>query len=641
MCGIGGVIHLSGKRVGDLERRLRVINHLLEHRGPDGEGVWMHPGGHVGFAHRRLSIIDLDGGSQPMLHENGSCLTYNGELYNYPELRSVLGASAFRSQSDTEVLLRALHTWGAAALDRLRGMYAFGHWDESTGELFCARDRFGIKPLYYTVVGDLLHFASEAKALLPFVSAIGTDREGLMDYLAFQFCLGGKTLFEGIHELPPGHSLRVRGDVVAIDRYWEVYYDLDFDHTARYFEDRIRELLDESVSLHLRSDVPVGAYLSGGLDSSVIACLASERAGPMNAFTGRFGDGPEFDESAYARVVADARGLDLHVVDIDAQDFARSIEDVVYHLDYPTAGPGSFPQYMVSREAARHNKVVLGGQGGDEIFGGYARYLVAYFEQCIKAAIDGTMHDGNFIVTYESIIPNLTALASYKPMLREFWREGLFEDLDARYYRLIRRAPLENDEVRWEALPDYRPFETFRSIFHGENVGQQSYFDKMTHFDFKTLLPALLHVEDRVSMAHGLEARVPLLDHELVELAATMPSDVKFKDGTMKHVLKRAARTIVPAAIGARQDKMGFPVPLTRWVAGDLREFVHDTLGSGAALGREYIDNRRVLDGLECEASFGRTTWGMLSLELWQQVFHDRSRHYAELMEQPLERASP
>ena len=194
---------------------------------------------------------------------------------------------------------------------------------------------------------------------------------------------------------------------------------------------------------------------------------------------------------------------------------------------------------MVSQAAARDAKVILGGQGGDEIFGGYTRYLIAYFEQCIKAAIDGTMHSGNFVVTYESIIPNLVALQNYKPLLKEFWSEGLFEDLDARYFRLINRAPHLSGEVDFDALGDYSPFATFQGIFNGSNVGHQSYFDKMTHFDFKTLLPALLQVEDRVSMAHGLESRVPLLDHELVELAATMPADVKFKDGTMKHVFKQ------------------------------------------------------------------------------------------------------
>ncbi len=353
------------------------------------------------------------------------------------------------------------------------------------------------------------------------------------------------------------------------------------------------------MGLHLRSDVPVAAYLSGGLDSSAVASLASNSSSePMKAFTGLFPEDSRYDESAYARDLAEWRGLELREVEIGVEDFLGTIEDVVYHMDYPAAGPGSFPQYMVSEAASREAKVILGGQGGDEIFGGYTRYLIAYFEQCIKAAIDGTTQSGNFVVTYESIIPNLVSLQNYKPLMKEFWREGLFEDLDARYFRLINRAPQLRGEVEFDALGDYSPFETFRTIFNGDNVGHQSYFDKMTHFDFKTLLPALLQVEDRVSMAHGLESRVPLLDHELVELAATIPADVKFKDGNMKHVYKRATRSMVPDSIADRTDKMGFPVPLQEWMRGPAREFVTDVFAGERARTRDIFDNGKVLAGL-------------------------------------------
>jgi asparagine synthase (glutamine-hydrolysing) len=626
MCGIGGAIHLRGERIPHLENTLGVMNRLLAHRGPDGEGTWVHEGGHVGFAHRRLSIIDVEGGAQPMADESSNWITYNGEIYNYPELRDVLGVSAFRTKSDTEVALRAYGQWGPACLDRLRGMFAFALWDEDAGALFCARDRFGIKPLYYAVAGDILYFASEAKVLLPFLERVDVDRDGLLDYLTFQFCLPGRTMFEGIEELPGGHCLTVSGGLPRVKRYWEVYYDLDFDHTERYFAERVEALLEESVALHLRSDVPVSTYLSGGTDSSAVACLArAHQSGPMDAFTGKFAGGdPRYDESRYARLAAEAADLTLHEVEIDAADFIDCIGDVIYHLDYPVAGPGSFPQYVVSREAGRHAKVILGGQGGDEIFGGYARYLVAYFEQCIKAAINGTMNRGNFVVTYESIIPNLTALQGYEPMLQSFWRDGLFDELDARYYRLIDRAPDLGEEVNWAALPDRSPFGAFCRIFHGKNVGHESYFDKMTHFDFKTLLPALLHVEDRMSMAHGLESRVPLLDHELVELAATIPADSKFRDGRLKHILKRAIESVVPAPIVQRQDKMGFPVPLSSWLTGELADYVHDVLGSRSALGRDLINNAKVLEGLNREPAFGRKIWGLLCLELWQQQFIDQ-----------------
>jgi len=633
MCGICGVYDLRDRPVPGLERRLEVMNDLLAHRGPDAAGVWVHERGHVGLGNRRLSIIEPDSGHQPMSDAAGRWIAYNGEVYNYPELRTTLGGS-FSKGADTEVVLRAYEQWGAESLDHLRGMYAFAIWDEAEQALFLARDRFGIKPLYYAIVDDVLHFASEAKALLPFLPAIETDIEGFRDYLTFQFCLAGKTLFKDVNELLPGHYLRATGGSASPRRYWEVFYENDWDHTATYFENRLEELIAESVELHLRSDVPVSAYVSGGVDSSAVAALAAGMTGErMAAYTGRFPEDPAFDESAYARALAESANLDLHVVDIGVDDFLESIGDVVYHLDFPTAGPGSFPQYVVARAAGRDRKVILGGQGGDEIFGGYARYLIAYFEQCIKAAIDGTLRDGNFVVSYESIIPNLVALKGYEPLLQRFWSEGLFEPMDARYFRLINRMPERDAAIDHEALGDYSPFETFQAIFNGENVGHEAYFDKMTHFDFKTLLPALLHVEDRMAMAHGLESRVPLLDHRLVEFAATIPADVKFRDGTMKHLFKRAVAPVLPKEITARTDKMGFPVPLTEWMRGPARDFLHDTLTSQAACDRGLVDNRKVLDGAVSEGRFGRRTWGLLSLELWQQAFHDRERDFKRLME--------
>ncbi len=633
MCGIGAILELNGGPVSDLKLRLAAMNRLLAHRGPDGEGMWTHPRAHVGFAHRRLEIIDLSTGDQPMTDEGGNWITYNGEIYNYLELRKEIGEREFRTTSDTEVVLRAYRKWGPACLDRLRGMFAFALWDEQTQTLFCARDRFGIKPLYYTVVDGTFVCASEAKALVPFLPAIETDVEALKEYFAFQFCLAGKTLFRGISELLPGHKLTVRNGSVQVERYWEVHYEPDFDHTEQWFANRLRELVEESVSFHLRADVPVGAYLSGGVDSSITTTLAAQAGGEdFQAFTGRFSIGPRYDESEFARQVAARSGFRLHEIAIDAGDFVDSIRKVIYHLDFPVAGPGSFPQYMVSRLAAEHMKVVLGGQGGDEIFGGYARYLLAYFEQCIKAAIDGTMYNGNFVVTYESIIPQLGTLREYKPLMREFWREGLFDDLDARYFRLINRASSLTGVIDWSMLGDYSPFDTFRSIFRAGNVGHESYFDLMTHFDFKTLLPALLQVEDRMSMAHGLESRVPFIDTEVVEFAATLPADVKFKQGHLKHALKEAMTGVLPPEIAERRDKMGFPVPIAEWVKGELRDFTLDIFG-GERARRPYLDSSFDPESMvDHEQAFGRNLWGLLSLELWQQEFHDRQSDWCSFL---------
>ena len=635
MCGIAGIVNTRLECVPGLESGLRAMQGLLRHRGPDGAGVWTHPNEQIGFAHQRLSIIELSAaGAQPMTDGGGNWITYNGEIYNYVELREELGEENFVGHSDTEVILRAWRRWGRDCVSHLRGMFAFALWDESAQTLFCARDRFGIKPFYYTVVGGTLYFASEIKALLPFVDAIETDRESFTEYLTFQFCLRGKTLFKGISELLPAHTLRVANGALETSRYWQVYYDLDFNHTTRYFTERLHELLADSVRMHLRSDVPVGAYISGGLDSSTVAAMARPHArSAFLGFNGRFAIGPDYDESRYARALAERAGIELLEIEISSDDFVKYLPRVIYHLDYPVAGPGSFPQYMVSQLAAKHRKVVLGGQGGDEVFGGYTRYLIAYFEQCIRAAIDGTMHNGNFVVTYESIIPNLTALRNYKPLLQEFWREGLFEDMDRRYFRLINRAPHLGEEIHWDALRPYDPFETFRHLFYSDNVGKQSYFDLMTHFDFRTLLPALLQVEDRMSMAHGLESRVPLLDHPLVEFAATIPADVKFRNGTLKHILKDVAQPYLPDVIVNRTDKMGFPTPWTEWSKGEVRDWVIDILSSGRARQRDLIDNRRVVKQIESESRFGRNTWGLFCLEVWQREFHDRAVEFRQQAE--------
>jgi len=631
MCGIAGIVVFGEGGNSCLPRVLEVMNSLQSHRGPDGQGLWVNESGRVGLAHVRLSIIDLETGAQPMASDGGLMITYNGEIYNYVELREEIGAELFLTTSDTEVILRAYEKWGEDCVDHLRGMFAFAIWDEKEGKLFCARDRFGIKPFYFCQTRVGFVFASEIKALLPFVEEIATDYNGLKDYLAFQFTLGSKTLFKGIQQLLPAHTLTVRNGAVRLRKYWEVQYQLDWSHTKRYFQEEVRKLLLDSVQIHLRSDVPVGSYLSGGLDSSVVASLARkiQYHGDFHGFHGKFSVGPEYDESQYARAVADSCGILLHEQDFTSADFIAAIRKVIYHLDHPVAGPGSFPQYMISRLASEYLKVVVGGTGGDEIFGGYVRYLISYFEQCIKGAIEGTMHSGNFVVTYESIIPNLATLRNYKPLLQEFWKQGLFEERDKRYFRLVNRANGLSREINWDLFEPYSAFETFREIFWGTNVEKESYFDSMTHFDFKTLLPALLQVEDRMSMAHGVESRVPLLDHPLVEFVATIPSNIKFENGQLKHLMRTAFQEDLPDTVEQRTDKMGFPVPLSDWMQSELKGFVEDVFDASNAWHREYLDSRFDIRTLmETEGKFTRKVWGLLSLELWQQEFHDRAHEY-------------
>jgi asparagine synthase (glutamine-hydrolysing) len=636
MCGIAGIVSLTGAPVPLLDASLEVLSRMVAHRGPDGRGAWAAASHRTGLIHRRLAIIDLSGAAQqPMIGPSGAVITYNGEIYNYLELRAELSPGwEFRSNSDTECILAAYERYDADCPDHLRGMFAFAIWDDRRRRLFCARDRFGIKPLYYAVVRNLFIFASEAKALLAFLPQIETDPEALAEYLTFQYTIGEATLFRGVKQLLPGHALIVEDGKIRVWRYWDVRYEIDGDHNARYFERRLVELLDDSIRLHLRSDVPVGAYVSGGIDSSLIAILAgAAEGGVAQCFHGRFNHLPGYDESDYAATAAQRAKAELHVIDITARHFRDHIAEVLYHLDFPVAGPGSFPQFIVSQLAARHLKVVLGGQGGDEIFGGYARYLLAYFEQCIKAALDGTYKNGNFVVTIESIVPNLGLLREYKPLMSEFWREGLFGGLDERYFRLVDRSTDMEQEVDWSALDRNRVFEEFLAIFNNQsNVRKEAYFDKMTHFDFKCLLPALLQVEDRMSMAHGLESRVPFLDHPLIEFLATVPADVKFEGGRMKHLLKLAYADVLPQAIVNRRDKMGFPVPLKEWFSSELLDLVQDTFRSGSARQRPFLNADAVLANFATAARFSRKIWGLLCLELWHQMFHDRAADYRHMI---------
>lgn len=635
MCGIAGFVSLNGRNLPNATRTLEAMSKLLAHRGPDGAGVWTNEGLTAGLAHRRLSIIDLSSSAaQPMHGPLESVIAFNGEIYNYKELRAQFETYPFETTSDTETILASYHTKGVEAPTALRGMFSFAIWDGRKERLLLSRDRFGIKPLYYSVVDGIMFFASECKALLPLIPSISTDPGALAEYLTFQYTIGEQTLFGGIKQLLPAHSLVVENGSLTIERYWDVRFGIDFAHHERHFAERTRSLVEESIEVHMRSDVEVGSYISGGIDSSLVGVLASRRqTSRMKGFHGRFTEYPGYDESEYAKSASDMMHSELFVKDITADDFHRHLREVIYHLDYPIAGPGSFPQYMVSRLASEHLKVVLGGQGGDEIFGGYARYLVAYLEQCLRAAIDGTYKNGNFVVTMESIIPNLGLLREYKPLLQEFWKEGLFGPLDERFFRLVDRSTDINDEVVWSALDLTAVKDKFLSIFNDDsNVSTEAYFDKMTHFEFKTLLPALLHVEDRMSMAHGLESRVPLLDHPLVEFAATVPADVKFPGGQLKHLLKVAFTDSIPEKILTRRDKMGFPVPLKEWMSGEATSFVTEIFQNTKSASRDFVNGDAVLKNLGSSGRFSRKTWALMSLELWQQEFHDKAAEFRGLV---------
>lgn len=631
MCGIAGILYADPERsVSPL--LLKQMTDRLVHRGPD-DGGHFHQG-NVGLGHRRLSIIDAEGGHQPMSNADGSIwITFNGEIYNFVELRERLKKQGiiFKTRSDTEILLALYEQKGPECLQDLNGMFAFGIIDFRKKQFFAARDRFGIKPFYFYHDPEKFVFASEIKAILT-VQAIKSkvNFDAVQSYIDFQFSLDDQTFYQNIRRLMPGQSLSLdlfQSSQPALKTYW----DLDFDHlkdqSINETLTQLQWLLEDSVKIQLRSDVPVGCHLSGGIDSSLISSLASQHLGQsFKTFTGAFSDGPDYDETPWARSVSKKIGSEYHEVFPTHQDFVGVLPKLIYFMDEPAAGPGLFPQYFVSRLAASHVKVVLGGQGGDEIFAGYTRYLIAYFEECIKGAIFETQQseDKRFVVTFRSILPNLPTLKEYVPLLQYFWSDGLFSDQNHRYFRLIHRGSdmagvFSKDFLK--CTNGQTAFDHFRARF--DSLTDRSFINKMTHFDIKTLLPALLQVEDRVSMACSLESRVPLLDHRIAELMASVPPKIKFHGGKTKHLIREAATRWLQNEILNRKDKKGFPVPLVEWFQGPLKGFVQEILLSKTARERGIYDTDSISHLISNERKYGRSIWGLLNLELWFQQFGD------------------
>lgn len=634
MCGLVGLINIESTGSA-LRRPVAAMTKLIEHRGPDGEGIWADNEVGLCLGHRRLAIIDPEHGKQPLETADGRLvIVFNGEVYNYLELRRELiqKGHPIHSYSDTEVLLYAYLEWGDACVDRLMGMFAFAIWDKKERRLFCARDRVGIKPFYYYFDGKILAIASEIKSL--FASGLvkaEPNPEGLQDYRTFQFCLGEKTMFQGIKKLEPGWSMTVQYTpenlTLKKHQYWDVAYNINESHDERWFVDHLAALIEDSVRMHLRSDVSIGAHLSGGLDSSTLVCLASGMltGEKLKTFTGAFSEGERFDETRYAKLVAESAQADYRETYISGSDFPGIFSKLMYYMDEPAAGAGLIPQYYVSQLASKDVKVVLGGQGGDEIFVGYARYFVASLEQCLADSINNTSSGG---LNLSSIIPNLPLLQAYKPMLKGFWQKGVFDSWDERYFQLIDRSgSVANLYSNSLSSSDYSSFASFQEVFN--RPGINSFVDKMGYFDLKGSLPALLQVEDRTSMAASIESRVPLLDHRIIEFMATVPDHIKFKNGNMKHLFKGVVENILPKAIFDRQDKMGFPTPLEKWIKGESRQFVHDTLLSDQARSRGIYDMKQVEQAINNEHEFGRVVWGLLCMETWHRTFIDQDQNIA------------
>ncbi len=579
MCGIVGLMDLEGRREVD-RGLLQRMNDSQIHRGPDGNGLEIRPG--LGLGHRRLAIIDLAGGAQPMVSDDGrTVITYNGEVYNFPRLRRELEGQGyrFRTHCDTEVILYAWQAWGPDCVERLRGMFAFAVWDEAAQSLFLARDRLGIKPLYYARLEDgWFAFASELKALkrhprLP----RRLDPQALEEYFAYGYVPDPRTIYQGVYKLAPGQCLTVRrGEPLVPKTYWDVRFEADdrLDETAA--AEGLIERLREAVDLRLVADVPLGAFLSGGVDSSaVVAMMAELRDDPVDACSIAFGD-PKFDEVAFARQVADHCGARHRVRQVDPDDFSL-VERLAALYDEPYADSSALPTYRVCELAREQVTVALSGDGGDENLAGYRRYRWHVYEERMRALIPAPIRRplfgllGRVYPKLDWAPKVLRAKSTFESLGRDSL-EGYFHSVSVMGDGL--RSRLYSDAFRRE-LQGYHAVEVLRR--HGENAPDHP-LSCVQYLDLKTYLPGdILTKVDRASMAHSLEVRVPILDHPLVEWAATLPPAFKLRGREGKYLFKKALEPYLPHEVLYR-PKMGFAVPLAGWFRGPLRERVRAAL---------------------------------------------------------------
>ena len=627
MCGIAGRFnHLSGAPVpAPLVQRMC---DLIAHRGPDGDGVWVN--GPVGLGHRRLAIIDLSpAGRQPMESADGELtITFNGEIYNFLELRKELEdrGHTFRSRTDTEVMLAAYREWGVECVARFRGMFAFALWDASARRLFVARDRVGKKPLHYVVDRDGFAFASEPKSFLADPTfAAAPNLEALSAYLSYQYVPSPLSAFEGVKKLPPAHYLLVDDGGIRVERYWKLTYARKRRITEAEACEELIERLREAVRLRLISDVPLGAFLSGGVDSSaVVALMAGLSDTPVKTFSIGF-DEKEFDELPYARAVAARYGTDHHefIVRPDAQAI---FPQLVWHYNEPYADASAIPTYYLSQLARRHVTVALNGDAGDENFAGYRRYItperVRQFERlpgAVRRAVRG--------------VARVTPAPSRSTSVMFRGRRWLRHLSDTPAGRYSRRAMIIDAELK-QALctPDFlargggdRPDTILRQAYEGSEATHQ--VDAALDADVRHYLADCLLVKvDIATMAHGLEGRSPMLDHEFMTFAASLPADFKLRGTQTKYIFKQAVRPLLPADIIDRPKK-GFSVPLNLWFRNELREMTRDLLLDGRLQQRGYFVpgtiERIVDEHLRGEASWGEQLWTLVMFESWHRMFID------------------
>jgi asparagine synthase (glutamine-hydrolysing) len=624
MCGIAGIFYFDRTRRVEPERLARMTD-AIAHRGPDDCGYFVE--GPVGLGHRRLSIIDLAGGRQPIGNEDDSVMiVFNGEVYNYADLTTELTKRGhrFKTRSDTEAMVHAYEEYGDACVDHFRGMFGFAIWDRRQRRLLVARDRLGVKPIYYYVGDGFLAFASEVKALFElFEVPREMDPQALEMYLALRYVPGPGTMFKGIEKLQPGHRLIADEHGARVERYWDLRFEVAQRTDAEHLQ-QFQELFEEAVRLRMIAEVPVGVFLSGGIDSSaVLAKMSQLTAGhAVKSFAvGYRGDDPADgaeNEFAYARLAAQALGAEHHEYHLTADQFRDFIPDLVYRLDEPLADPSTIPLYFLSRLAREHITVVLSGEGSDEILGGYGIYgRMRLLDRLYQASPRMAA----------ALFPRLAAMAPNEITRRYLRLAGL--PLAARYRGVSKGMA---GELMAQLAPDMTwPPVALESLFarYYDAVPGASALNRMLYADTKVWLPDdLLLKADKMTMANALELRVPFLDHKLVEYAATLPEHLKISGGVGKVILRKAMRGVLPSAILDRPKK-GFPVPTRAWFKTPLAGFAREVLLDPRSACRSHFEPK-VIDRLLGEHARGQAhweqeIWTLLVFEHWHKAFMGRS----------------
>lgn len=620
MCGIAGILGTAEKPASVHE--LGAMCSALVRRGPDDEGLYFS--GSVGLGMRRLSIIDIDNGHQPVRNEDGTVwVVLNGEIYNFRELRRDMESRGhvFYTGTDTEVIVHLYEEYGIEGINRLRGMFAFALWDNREKQLLLVRDRLGVKPLYYGTVDGRFVFASELKAILqlPGVKR-DLDWSAVSHLFSFLSTPADTSIIKGINKLEPGSLLVMKpGQSPRISQYWDVRFMPDYEKPESYFVEGLRHLIEESVKLRMISDVPVGAFLSGGVDSSsVVAMMTRLGQEPVRTFSIGF---PEtgYDESEHARRVAKSFGT-IHRELVLEPDILGIIEDITWFLDEPFGDSSAIPTYMVSKLAAEDVKVVLSGDGGDELFAGYDKYLwesrernwnrfIPYFVRRLMRSVGNVMPEG----------------AKGRNFLRHIGLNGAARYMDGQImFQREHQSSLFRPEIA-ELILQSRDWDHIPECLVNPDL---HWLSAIQYLDIKNYLPLdILTKVDRMSMAHSIEAREPLLDHKLVEFSATIPPELKLRNGRTKDILKRAMHGILPDEILNRR-KQGFAIPLGRWFRGQLTEFVDDLLLSETSRARG-IFNMNSIERIVAMHNRGRNMdlhiWTLISFELWCRMFLDNS----------------